>query len=197
MKHKQRLLELANQNSGIVTAAMAADESLPQGSLKYLVDIGELVKVSRGVYALPEVWEDEYVNFQSRYKRGIYCLDTALFLHDLTDKTPSKMNMAFPYTYNLTNPKREGILCKSYQEPAYSLGVIEIKTPGGNTVKAYNAEKTLCDILKANSATDIQVIAQSYKNYVLSKNRNIPLLSQYASELKVQDKVQSYLEVLL
>ena len=96
MNNKQRLLELAKRNNGIITTAMAVDELLPRGSLKYLVDIGELVKVSRGVYVLPEAWEDEYVSLQSRYKRGIFSLDTALFLHDLTDRTPSKFYMTFP-----------------------------------------------------------------------------------------------------
>ncbi len=197
MKHKRRLIEMAEQNNGIITTAMVTSELLPRGSLKYLEDIGELIKVSRGVYALPEAWEDEYIILQSRYKRGIYCLDTALFLHDLTDRTPSKINMAFPYTYNLRNPKEEGILCKSFKEPAYSLGVTEVRTPGGNMVKAYNPEKTLCDILRPSAKSDIQVAAEAFKRYTRLKNKNIPLLSQYATELKVQDKVRSYLEVLL
>ena len=63
-----------------------------------------------GVCILPEVWKDEFVIIQSRYKRGIYAPDTVLFLCDLTDRTPAKSHMVFPSTYSLSNPKRDGIV---------------------------------------------------------------------------------------
>ena len=45
--------------------------------------------------------------------------------------------------------------------------------------------------------TDIQIISDSYKEYVLRKDRNIPLLSEYACTLHVEDKLRTHLEVLL
>ena len=44
------------------------------GSLKHLADSASLERASRGVYTLPEVWEAEFVNLQSRYKREIFRL---------------------------------------------------------------------------------------------------------------------------
>ena len=43
---------------------------------------------------------------------------------------------------------------------------------------------------------DIQVIAEAFKQYMLRKDKNIPLLSEYAKKLQVGNKVRSYLEVL-
>ena len=100
MDSTTKIIELASQNNGIVTAAMISSAGISRGSLKYLADTGRLDQVSRGVYTLPEVWEDEFVSIQERYKRGVFALDTALFLHDLTDRTPHKFHMAFPYGYN-------------------------------------------------------------------------------------------------
>ena len=105
MDSTTKIIELASQNNGIVTAAMISSAGISRGSLKYLADTGRLDQVSRGVYTLPEVWEDEFVSIQERYKRGIFALDTALFLHDLTDRTPHKFHMAFPYGYNTSSPK--------------------------------------------------------------------------------------------
>ncbi|MBO5518053.1 MAG: type IV toxin-antitoxin system AbiEi family antitoxin domain-containing protein [Firmicutes bacterium] len=197
MTESKRILELANQNNGMVTTAMVVGSGLSRGSLKYLADRGYMERTSRGVYILPQNWEDEFVNMQNRYKRGIYSLGTALFLCDLTDRTPGRFHMTFPSTYNLSNPKKVGIICNGAKEPLYSLGVTELTTPGGNKVRGYSAERTLCDILRARSHTDIQIVTDAFKRYSARKERNIPLLSEYAKALRVEDKVRSYLEVLL
>ena len=178
MDSTTKIIELASQNNGIVTAAMISSAGISRGSLKYLADTGRLDQVSRGVYTLPEVWEDEFVSIQERYKRGVFALDTALFLHDLTDRTPHKFHMAFPYGYNTSSPKAAGILCSCKKEPYYSLGIALVDTPAGNTVRAYNAEKTLCEILKPISHTDIQIITDAFKQYAGRKDKNIPLLSR-------------------
>ncbi len=197
MTESQKILELAKNNNCVITTAMVVKAGFSRGVLKYLSDTGKLERTSRGVYILPEVWEDEFVNIQSRYKRGVYALDTALFLCDLTDRTPAKFYMVFPSTYNLSNPKRDGIVCTSMREPYFSLGLTEALTPGGNPVKIYCAERTLCDILKPKNHTDVQIITAAFKRYTSRKEKNIPLLSDYARTLKVEEKLRSYLEVLL
>ncbi|MBR0162165.1 MAG: type IV toxin-antitoxin system AbiEi family antitoxin domain-containing protein [Oscillospiraceae bacterium] len=197
MTDSKQIMELAKQNNGVVTTAMVVEAGFSRGSLKYLSDTGRLERTSRGVYTLPESWEDEFVSVQSRYKRGIYALDTALFLCDLTDRTPLKFRMVFPSTYNLSNPKRDGILCSGAKEPYYSLGLTELITPGGNAVRGYCAERTLCDILKPRNHTDVQIVTDAFKRYASRKEKNIPLLSEYAGILKVEEKLRSYLEVLL
>ena len=105
MNNSQTIIELAKQNNGVITTAMVVAAGCSRGSLKYLADNGTVEKSSRGVYTLPTVWEDEFVNLQGRYKRGIFSLGTALFLCDLTDRTPNKYHMTFPGTYNLSSPK--------------------------------------------------------------------------------------------
>ena len=105
MADSKTIIELAKKNNGTLTTAMVVEAGFSRGSLKYLSDTGQLEKVSRGVYTLPDVWEDEFVSIQNRYKRGVYSLDTALFLCDLTDRTPARFHMVFPATYNLTGPK--------------------------------------------------------------------------------------------
>ena len=56
MDSTTKIIELASQNNGIVTAAMISSAGISRGSLKYLADTGRLDQVSRGVYTLPEVW---------------------------------------------------------------------------------------------------------------------------------------------
>ena len=70
-------------------------------------------------------------------------------------------------------------------------------TPGRNIVKAYSAERTLCDILKPRCRVDIQVVTEAFKRYTVRADKNIPLLSEYAKILRVETRLRAYLEVLL
>ena len=197
MNRTQQILNMAEQNNGVVTSSMVVDAGLSRGCLKYLADLGKLEKTARGIYILPDVWEDEFVSLQERFKRGIYSLETALFLWNLTDRTPGKFHMTFPGTYNLSKPKAEGILCSGAKEPYYSLGITKVQTPSGNAVAVYDAERTLCDVLRARNRVDVGIVTDAFKHYAALKEKNIPLLSQYAKTLKVEEKLRSYLEVLL
>lgn len=77
------------------------------------------------------------------------------------------------------------------------MGVCKVTTPGGNAVCSYNAKRTLCDILKTRNQVDISLVTDAFKRYAALKEKNIPMLSEYARELKVEQKLRSYLEVLL
>lgn len=197
MKTSDEIVKLAEENNGIVTARMVTEAGLARGSLKHLADTGRLERMSRGVYTLPDAWEDEFVSLQSRFGRGVYSHETALFLCDLTDRTPARMSMTFPGTYNTTSPKKEGISCTSAREPLYAMGITQLETPGGNLVRAYSAERTLCDMLRTRSHTDIQVVVEALRRYVARRDRDIPLLSEYAGALRVDGKLRPFMEVLL
>lgn len=193
----EEILNMAKENNGTVTSAMVDGAGFSRGNIKYLVDNGMLEKTARGIYILPEVWEDEMYHLQNRFKRGIYSHETALFLFDLTDRTPNRYYMTFPLNYNLTKAKNENIRCMQCKPDLYELGITEAITPGGNTVRVYNVERTLCDILRTYSHIDIQIVSEAYKRYATRKDKNIPLLSEYAKKFRVEDKVRNYLEVLL
>ena len=107
----EEIIKMAKENNGTVTTAMVVSAGFSRGNIKYLVDKGMIEKSDRGVYILPEIWDDEIFNLQNRFKRGIYSHETALFLWDLTDRTPNKYSMTFPVNYNLTKPKEESIRC--------------------------------------------------------------------------------------
>lgn len=193
----EEIIKMAEENNGVVTTAMVVAAGFSRGNIKYLEDKGMIEKSARGVYILPEVWDDEMFNLQSRFKRGIYSYETALFLWDLTDRTPNAYNMTFPANYNLTKPKNENVRCTQCKEDFYDLGIVEANTPGGNEVKVYSIERTLCDILRPQSDVDIQVITEAFKRYAKRKDKNIPVLSEYAKQLKVEKRLRAYLEVLL
>ncbi len=72
-----------------------------------------------------------------------------------------------------------------------------MKSPGGNEITVYCMERTLCDILRKRNKVDTGVITDAFKRYAARKDKNIPLLSEYAKKFHVEEKVRRYLEVLI
>ena len=197
MNVSDKIIQLAKENNGIITTAVLSENGILRGNLKKLVDDSRLEKTARGVYSLPEIWEDEFVNLQARFKKGIFSNETALFLWDLTDRTPNKYDMTFPNNYNLTNARTAGVNCSRVKQEWYLEGKTQTESPGGNKIAAYNMERTLCDILRKRGGTDTGIITEAFKRYAARKDKNIPLLSEYAKKFHIEEKVRVYLEVLL
>ena len=197
MNVSDKIIQLAKENNGVLTTAILSEKGILRGNLKKLADDGKLEKTARGVYILPEIWEDEFVNLQTRFKKGIFSNETALFLWDLTDRTPNRYAMTFPNSYNLTNAKTEGISCSRVKAEWYLEGMTKTESPGGNKITAYDMERTLCDVLRKRGGVDTGVVTEAFKRYAVRKDKNIPLLSEYAKKFHVEEKVRRYLEVLI
>lgn len=197
MNYAEQIMDLAKTNNGVITSAQVTQAGIHRYYLKMLADQGLLERSERGVYILPTTFDDEMFNLQNRYKKGIFSHGTALFLMDLTDRTPIKYSMTFPLQYNISALKTENVKCYRVKDELYELGVTTGKTPGGNIVRLYNAERTLCDILKGRSNVEIQIVTEAFKRYAKLDKKDIPQLSEYAKLMRVEKKLRSYLEVLL
>jgi len=184
-------------NNGIVTTTQVTKAGIPRRCLSAMVESGTIYRVERGIYALPGVWEDEMFFIQYRFSKGIFSHETALYLHNMTDRTPIRYTMTFPFGYNTGSVKKQGIDAKLATEETYDLGVITVSSPSDNPVKVYDIERTLCDIVKARHRADIQVINQAMKTYASSQHNDIAKLMNYADQLRVKPKVLKYMEVLL
>ena len=197
MKASDKIFKIIKKNKGYITAEDVDRANIARRLLSELSAEGSIVKISRGIYALPQSFEDEMYFAQYRFKKGIFSHSTALYLHSLTDKTPHQFVMTFPFGYNVSAVKKTDIIAKTASEKFYGLGITKVKTNFGNIVNAYDIEKTLCDILRSNSGEDIQIVNQALKRYILSKQKDISKLMRYAKILRVSSKVSGYLEVLL
>lgn len=195
--YTKKILEMTNENNGYITSLQVTNEHIPRVYLKLLVDKGLLEKSDRGAYVSPSTFDDEMFNLQNRFKKGIFSHETALFLHDLTDQTPIRYKMTFPAGYNTTSPKNENIITYYYVKDRYEIGITKMPTPSGLIVKVYNTERTLCNLLQKRSNTDLQVLREALKQYMLQTKKDIPLLSEYAKLFKIEKRLRPYLEVLL
>jgi hypothetical protein len=191
------LIEIAKGQNGYVSASQVTAAGIPRRKLAEAVDKGELVQVERGLYALPETWEDPYLATQHRFSRGIFSDETALFLHGMTDRAPFSLTMTFPREYNATPVRKVGIICRTCADDVLELGLVELTTQHSNIVRAYDLERTLCDLVRGQSTVDSQIVIPAMRTYVKSPKRDVGKLVEYARRLGVEKKIRNYLEVLL
>jgi len=191
------IYSIIEENKGFITSAQFAEAGQQRRILSKLVSTGKLVRVARGIYALPDVWEDEMYFLQYRYAKGIFSNETALYLHGLSDRAPQAFTLTVPHGYNPGELKKQGVKVKVATLGVYSLGVIEMPSPSGNPIRVYDKERTLCDIVKGNNGCDIQLVNQAMKMYATSPAKDMAKLMSYADQLRVKPKIQRYMEVLL
>lgn len=197
MDHIGLILRMAGARNGFVTASEVTEADIPRRCLTKAVEDGLLLKAERGLYMLPDAWEDEFLVLQHRFKRGVFSHETALFLHGLTDRTPAELTMTFPHSYNAKSAQAEGVIVKKSVEKHHGLGRRAVKTPYGNEVLAYDVERTLCDIVRGDGALDVQLVNPAMKAYATSKEKNVNKLLRYAKELGAERKIKTYMGVLL
>lgn len=191
------LLELASETNGYVTSRQVATAGIPRREIAKAVAEGRLVQIDRGLYALPSVWEDLYLMAQHRFSRGVFSDDTALFLHGMTDRAPFSLTMTFPRAYNATGAREKGITCRTCANDVLELGLCELETPNGNTVRAYDLERTLCDIVRGQRVVDTQLVTPAMQAYARKPDRDPAKLMRFAKKLGVEKKIRTYLEMLL
>ena len=194
MKDCEKIIEMAKKGNGMVTATDVSKAGLQRRALTECVLAGTLSKGARGVYFLPDQFEDEFAIWQHTYPQGVFSGNSALYLLKKTDRIPYALCMTFPKGYNASAAKRNGLKCKVVVAERYDLGVQEVESPYGNMLRCYNIERTLCDIVGEN---DIQTTNQAFKEYAQSKDKDIPLLMSYAKILHVEKPVRNYMEILL
>ena len=67
-------------------------------------------------------------------------------------------------------------------ESILDLGKIKVVTPFGNSVYAYNLERTVCDIINNRINIDIEIANKAIRNCIKSKEFNANKMFEYAKK---------------
>jgi len=193
----EELKTLLLQKGGTVTTAEANGAGVSNERLRLLVKSGELERAAFGVYILPDELMDKMYIAQLRRPKIVYSHETALFLHELTDRDPVAYTVTVPAGYNIAQLRKEGFTVFSIKRELHNVGVTKLTTMFGHTVIVYGLERTVCDCLRSRNRMDIAVVADAIKRYAGRKDKDLNLLMQMAETFGVVKLLRSYLEVLL
>ena len=192
-----KILKIVEKNNGYVTTKEVVANGINKTFLTNMVKNGTLVRISRGYYGLPNYIEDEYYKVASKSKNARFSMATALYLHNLSDRTPLVYNVTLPFGYSGVLQKEKKVILNFVKRELLDLGVIEMTSPFGMKIKVYDIERTICDIIKNKNKMDAEIFSKALKDYAKSKNKNLSKLTKYARAMNIEKKVSEYMEVLL
>jgi len=195
--HLEKTRKILEGQHGTLFTSDLAKFNIPRTYLTILEQNGEIKRVSRGVYQATNSLEDEWFSFQAIYSSSIYSHEIALYLHDLTDRTPLRFSVSVPVGYHTVSLSKSGHKIFYVNRKLFDLGVITMKSPHGNPIRATNMERTICDIVRSRNQIDTQLLYDALKRYVRKSEKNIDLLYSYAQKFRIQKIVREYIEVLL
>jgi predicted transcriptional regulator of viral defense system len=196
MTTTEKVLTLLEERGGYLTSKEARENGVENKILQRMTERGLIERAAHGLYIGADIFPDPFFVAQYRCPKGVLSNETALFLHDLSDRNPLRIMMTIPSGWNtplLTN----GDIQFFYSRPKWmGLGVCALETPSGMKVKAYDPERTLCDCLRNIDKLDRDLVLTALKRYAKGDDRDSAKLLEYASALKIRDTVYRYLEVL-
>jgi predicted transcriptional regulator of viral defense system len=193
----EELKPILAQNGGMFTTAQANEVGVSNERLRLLVKSGELERPYFGVYVLPAAFVDKMYAAQQRRPKIIYSHETALFLHDLTDRDPIGYAVTVPTGYSAMRLREDGFTVYTIKRELHEVGATKAETMFGHTVRVYGLERTICDCLRNRNKTDIAVLTDAIKRYAKRKDKNLNTLMKMAETFRVERPLRSYLEVLL
>ena len=187
---------LIDSNNGYLTANMAKENEIDNKILQRMVKSELIERVAHGLYTKTDIFPDPFYIAQYRCPKGVFSHLTAMYLHGFSDRYPIKTTLTIP-TGSDTKLLADNNYIFYYNSPRLmELGVVEIKSDSNMLVKAFDIERTLCDCLKHVNKMDKDLVLAGFKRYLQSNMRNNIKLIEYAGELKIEDTVRQYLEVL-
>lgn len=197
MTQKQQIEQLISICGGTIQTSQVVEKGISKTVFYHYIEENDLEQISHGIYATRDAWVDEMFLMHLRCKQAVLSHETALYLHDLTDREPSKYTITVKTGYNPSRLKKDGIQVYTVKQELHGEGITTKETPFGHLVPVYNMERTVCDIIRSRSNIEMQTFQNTLKQYARRKDKNLRLLMQYASMFHVEKTLRQYLEVLL
>ena len=186
------------QENLIITNKEAEELGYTRRNLSELTKRGQIERLRPVLYQLKGKVIEDFVLISSNSNRIIFSHQTALYLHDLSDRTPNVFHISVPQGYNASHIKKryEDLQVHYVKKELYELGKSEIKSPQGNLIPVYDIERTICDIIIDREKIDKQIFTEAIKRYFKSPNKNLRRLIKYSRLFNIEDEIRKYMEVL-
>jgi len=144
-----------------------------------IIVLNEEIEIPKGMTLLDisKMYQDRFkypivlAKVNGQYLELSYKVDRPVDItfYDLTDRTPIKLDMTFPSSIRIKND----IIHSHYiKDENYLLGMTNLELEDGTSIKIYNLERTICDIIRDRNKIDPQIFNTAMKEYSKVKNKN-------------------------
>jgi predicted transcriptional regulator of viral defense system len=198
MNHSEHVLDILREQSVLRPRDLRAYGISPT-YLAALCREGQVVRLARGLYRLPDADITEHHSLAQACKRvpqGVICLLSALLFHNLTTESPFKVWMAIDEKARLPRVAYPAMRFFRYSGPALTEG-IETQTIEGVTVKVYSPAKTVVDCFKYRNKIGLDVAIAALRDCRRQRKCTNDELWRYAKLCRVANVMRPYLEATM
>jgi predicted transcriptional regulator of viral defense system len=197
MSKFETLDKLMQENKGFIKTSDAVRAGVSKAYFgEYAKDRG-LERAAHGLYMSRDAWDDGMYVIQVRYPEAVFSHETALYLLNLAEREPTQYAVTLKAGTNTSSLTKSGVKVYKIKRELFEEGIIQVRSPAGHSLRTYNLERTICDLLRSRRNIEAQGLQTAIKEYVRQKDKNIPLLMRYAKAFSVEKIIRQYLEVLL
>lgn len=201
MKKRRPQRELAQallRERGMLRLVELREAGVTAATMSRMERAGEVIRLSRGVYQLPDADLDPNHSLAEAAKRvpkGIVCLVSALAFHGLTDQLPPKVWMAIGSKD--WAPQRDGtpIRIVRFTDGLLRDGV-ETHAIEGVAVKVFGAARTVADCFRHRGKVGLSVAIEGLQEALRQRKATPAEIARQADKGGVSTVIRPYLEAL-
>lgn len=198
MDRKKRILDLARQ-MGIVRPRDIEAKGIPREYLRRLYQSGDLIRVGRGLYALPETLTSESRSLAEVIKRvpgAVICLLSALQFHNITTQIPQRIWIAIENRRWEPSFDYPPIELVRFTGRSFEFGV-EKHEVNRVPIKVYSPAKTVADCFKFRNKIGLDVALEALRETWRSRKATMDELWEAAKVCRVANVMRPYLEAII
>ncbi len=165
--------------------------------IKRLLDAGELIQYTRGIYILPEAAFENGLSYavMAKLKDGVVCLLSAAVFHELGDSNPSSLWYAVDRTRvkNATVSSYKTDHKLVFWQPEMLVPGVDSHTILGQAVKITNPARTVIDLMSTNRINE-ETKLKAFSDFLKNGGDMVEVWT-LADELKVGDTLKPYFQL--
>lgn len=196
-RQQDRALSLLQQQ-GMARLSEFLAKGVTAATVSRMVREGTLVRLSRGLYQLPDSPLHAHHAFAEASKlvpKGVVCLVSALAFHDLTDQLPPKVWMAIGRKDWRPRVSYPPLHIVRFSESQLKAGV-EVHRIEGTTVRVFGVAKTLADVFRYRRVLGDSLAIEGLRAALKQRKAKPAEIARQASDAGVWIAMQPYLETL-
>jgi predicted transcriptional regulator of viral defense system len=198
MDRTNKILKLARE-TGLIRPRDVEALGIPREYLLRLYRKGSLIRVGRGLYALPDAQTSEFLSLAEVSKRvpdAVICLFSALEFHHMTTQIAHRVWIAIEN--KRWEPKFEYPPLEIVRFTGASFGFgIDHHEVDRVEVKIYNPAKTVADCFKFRNKVGLDVALEALRETWRGRKATMDELWEAAKVCRVANVMRPYLEAII
>jgi predicted transcriptional regulator of viral defense system len=183
---------------GIARLAELRDAGVTAATVSRMERDGEVLRLARGLYQLPDAPLDTHhslAEVAKRIPKGVVCLVSALAFHGLTDQLPRPVWLAIGHKDWPPKPDGTPFRLVRFTDRLLNEGV-EIHSIEGVSVKVFGIAKSVADCFRYRNKIGLPVAIEGLQEALRQRKTTRAEIARQAERGAVATIIRPYLEAL-